>query len=79
MTRPNRSVPPVHPGKIGVRKRSAEKALASSQAAMTGVPGGGGMATAGRTVLGELGVGTDGTALKRVRRWSPIGNLLVCT
>jgi len=52
MTRPNRSVPVVHPGKAGV-KRSAEEAFASGKAAITGVPGVGGKAkaTADRTVL----------------------------
>jgi hypothetical protein len=68
VTRPNRSVPPVHPGKVGVKKRSAEEAFAPSKAEMTGVPGAGGKAMADRTVLGELEVGSDGAALKRVRR-----------
>ena len=67
VTRPNRSVPPVHPGKGGV-KRSAEEAFASSKAAITGVPGAGGKATADRPVFGELEVGSDGAVLKRVRR-----------
>ena len=38
VTRPNRSVPPVHPGKVGV-KHSAEEAFPSNKAAITGVPG----------------------------------------
>jgi len=67
VTRPNRSVPPPPPGKVGV-KRSAEEAFASSKAAITGVPGVGGKATADRTVFGELEVGSDGAVLKRVRR-----------
>ena len=68
MTRPNRSVPPVHLGKVGV-KLSAEEAFASSKAAITGAPGVGGKAkaTADRTVFGELEVGSDGAGLKRVR------------
>ena len=67
VTRPNRSVPPVHPGKVGV-KCSAEEAFASSKAAITGVPVVGGKATADRTVFGELEFGSDGAVLKRVRR-----------
>jgi len=60
VTRPNRNVPPVHLGKAGV-KRSTEEAFAE-------VPGVGGKATADRTVLGELEVGSDGAVFKRVRR-----------
>ena len=67
MTRPTRSVPPPHAGKVGV-KRSAEEAFASSEAVITRVPGVGGQATADRTVLGELEVGSDGAVLKRGRR-----------
>jgi len=45
VTRPNRSVPSVHPGKVGV-KRSAEEAFASNKTVITGVPGVGGNAKA---------------------------------
>ena len=68
VTRPNRSVPPVHPGHTVGVKRNAEEAFASSKAAVTGAPGVGGKATTNRTVLGELELGSGGTVLKRVRR-----------
>jgi len=61
VTRPNRSVPPVHLGKVGV-KRSAEEVFAPNKAAIIGVFGVGAKvkATADRTVSGELEVGSDG-------------------
>jgi hypothetical protein len=45
-------------------------AFVSSNAAMTGVPGVGGMATANQTMLGEreLEIGSDDTVWKRIRR-----------
>ena len=68
VTRPNRSVPPAHPGHpVGV-KCSTEEAFASSKAEVTGDPGVGGKATTNRIVLGELELGSGGTVLKRVRR-----------
>ena len=68
VTRPNRSVPPAHPGhKVGV-KRSAEEAFVTSKTVMSGVPEIGGKAMTDRTVFGELELGSGGAVLKRVRR-----------
>ena len=68
VTRPNRSVPPAHPGRTAGVKRSAEEAFVSGKPVVAGVPGIGGKATAGRTVLGELELGPGGAVVKRVRR-----------
>jgi hypothetical protein len=68
VNRPNRGVSPVHPGKVGVKKRGAAEAFISSKAPVTRVGGVGGKATADQTVLGELDVGSDGAVLKRVQQ-----------
>ena len=68
VTRPNRSVPPAHPGNTVGVKRSAEEAFVASKTVVTGVPGISGKATMDRTVFGELELGSDGAVLKRVRR-----------
>ena len=68
VTRPNRSVPPAHPGHTAGVKRRAEEAFVPSKAGVSGAPGIGGKATTDRTVLGELELGPGGAVLKRVRR-----------
>ena len=68
VTRPNRSVPPAHPGRTVGVKRSAEEAFVTSKTVVTVVPGVSGKATMDRTVFGELELGSGGAVLKRVRR-----------
>ena len=68
VTRPNRGVPPPHPGNTAGVKRSAGDALTCGKSAIAGAAGVGGRATVDRTVFSELEIGSDGAVLKRARR-----------
>jgi hypothetical protein len=70
VTKPNRSVPPPHPGHMAGVKRSAGEAFAPGKTVTNGPTGAGvgGVAARDRTVLGALEVGPDGAVFKRVRR-----------
>jgi len=59
---------PPHPAHTAGVKRSAGDAFTSGKVLVTAAPGVGKSVKMGRTVLGELGVGSDGAVLRRVRR-----------